>query len=501
MRSFSINLKGRIKNFPLPKNQPLIPLFEAIVNSIHAIEERRNRGDIFDGEIMIRIFRDGQLAMKGYGEIPNVESFSIIDNGIGFTDLNMESFMESDTTYKEALGGKGVGRFSWLVAFEKATVESIYQDGSSFVKRSFVFSTAQSEIDDQLIDCDGTQNDNITTIRLLNYLRPYADNVPKKALTIALRIIEHCLVFFISKDCPRITLVDDDESYNLNDIFREKIQAEENSVSLQVGDEEFTLLHVKAEEVSINGNKLYLCANNRLVEVKDLDKYITDLDRTIYEKNGFWYIGVLRGHYLDANVDMNRLSFSIPDNGMPDSMTITMDQILAASIIEVEKFLSPYLQPISESKLKHIQSYVASQAPQYRHLMKYMPKDIAQIKPNLTDEKLDDELHKIKRKFDNQVRTDNAKLLKDLNKGTISSEDYQKRFQEHIERVSTANSAVLAEYVAHRKVIIDLLESAIRKNNDSEFEVESYLHNLIYPMRTTSTDLPYDGIFFILIKR
>lgn len=171
-------------------------------------------------------------------------------------------------------------------------------------------------------------------------------------------------------------------------------------------------------------------------------------------------------------------------------MTITMDQILTASIIEVEKFLSPYLQPISESKLKHIQSYVASQAPLYRHLMKYMPKDIAQIKPNLTDEKLDDELHKIKRKFDNQVRTDNAKLLKDLNKGTISSEGYQKRFRGHIERVSTANSAVRAEYVAHRKVITDLLESAIRKNNDSGFEVESYLHNLIYPMRTTSTDLP-----------
>ena len=103
----------------MPKNQPLIPLFEAIVNSIHAIEERRNRGDIFDGEIMIRIFRDGQLAMKGYGEIPNVESFSIIDNGIGFTDLNMESFMESDTTYKEALGGKGAVGFLGSLLLKK----------------------------------------------------------------------------------------------------------------------------------------------------------------------------------------------------------------------------------------------------------------------------------------------------------------------------------------------------------------------------------------------
>ena len=40
MRPFSINIRGRVKNFNLPKNQPLVPLFEAIVNAIHAIGER-----------------------------------------------------------------------------------------------------------------------------------------------------------------------------------------------------------------------------------------------------------------------------------------------------------------------------------------------------------------------------------------------------------------------------------------------------------------------------
>lgn len=33
MRPFSINIRGRVKNFNLPKNQPLVPLFEAIVNT------------------------------------------------------------------------------------------------------------------------------------------------------------------------------------------------------------------------------------------------------------------------------------------------------------------------------------------------------------------------------------------------------------------------------------------------------------------------------------
>lgn len=36
MRPFSINIRGRVKNFNLPKNQPLVPLFEAIVNAIYS---------------------------------------------------------------------------------------------------------------------------------------------------------------------------------------------------------------------------------------------------------------------------------------------------------------------------------------------------------------------------------------------------------------------------------------------------------------------------------
>lgn len=117
--------------------------------------------------------------------------------------------------------------------------------------------------------------------------------IPKRSLTIATRIIQHCLVYFISDNCPEINLIDEDVKYNLNQIFKEKIQTEENSVSIKVGNETFELLHVKSEETTVNGNKLYLCAHNRLVDTKELDKYITDLDREIFDKSGFWYIGVL----------------------------------------------------------------------------------------------------------------------------------------------------------------------------------------------------------------
>lgn len=496
MRNFSISLKGRVKNFNLPKNQPLIPLFEAIVNSIHAINERKNAGEQFNRYITIKLIRDNQLSLDldGMKELASISSFEIIDNGVGFNEPNLTSFMESDSTYKAAIGGKGVGRFSWLIAFEKAEIESIYYDEGGYVKRAFEFSVEQTEINDTLTDCE-TQNDNKTTVRLLNCLNPYAKAIPKRSLTIATRIIQHCLVYFISDNCPEINLIDEDVKCNLNQIFDLKIQTEENSVSINVGNETFELLHVKSEETTVNGNKLYLCAHNRLVDTKELDKYITDLDREIFDKSGFWYIGVLRGKYLDDNVDMNRLSFNIPDGGPLDSLAniITMDQIMKAIIVEVSNFLKDYLQPIADNKMKRIKDYVIHQAPQFRHLLKYMPEELSKIKPNLSEDKMDDELHRIKREFDRNTSKENAKLLSDLNKGVINSSEYIEKFGQQVEKINSANGAALAEYVAHRKVILDLMEFAIRQKDDGHFQKESFLHNIIYPMRTTATDIPYSN--------
>ena len=75
MKPFSIDLLGRIKNFNLPKNQPLVPLFEAVVNSIHAIQERRDAGESFEGKITIRIIRETQMSLSDIVEAPAIQSF------------------------------------------------------------------------------------------------------------------------------------------------------------------------------------------------------------------------------------------------------------------------------------------------------------------------------------------------------------------------------------------------------------------------------------------
>lgn len=494
MRKFSIDIRGRVKNFSLPKNQPLIPLFEAVVNSIHAIAERKNTDPSFsNGKIEIIIERDTSQLTFDSG-LPPVESFIIVDNGIGFNDDNIESFSQSDSTYKERIGGKGVGRFSWLLAFDKAIIESVYKENDEILKRTFEFSLNNNTIDDKLVDYNEPFNDNCTTIKLDSYKSSYQENVPKQAITIAMRLIEHCLVYFISESCPQIIIKDsiDGGKYNLNNIFNEKIKTDNNASTFDIHGIKFNILNVKIQDKSANGNKLYLCANNRVVIEKDLDKYIVDLDKTIYENHGFYYIGVLTSDYFDKNVDMNRLSFNIPENGN-NCLDLSIEEIINISKEKVEQYLNEYLVPIADKKIDKIKSYVTHIAPEFRHLLKYMPNEIRSIKPNLTEDKLDDELYQIKRKFDKQIKTENDEILCKLQTGAIGFNEYENLFDNQISKISDANGAVLAEYVAHRKVIIDLLEVGIKKKDDGKFHKESFIHKIFYPMKANSESVDYNN--------
>ena len=44
--------------------------------------------------------------------------------------------------------------------------------------------------------------------------------------------------------------------------------------------------------------------------------------------------------------------------------------------------------------------------------------------------------------------------MEDLNKGIITSDQYIEKFNSQIEKVNSANGAALAEYVAHRRVVL-----------------------------------------------
>lgn len=112
----------------------MIPLFESIVNSIHAINEVKIINQNYSGKITIKFIRDLQFLNDG---IEPIDSINIEDNGCGFNKDNFKSFMESDTDHKADIGGKGVGRFSWLKAFNNVDIHSIFWKTIIISKENF----------------------------------------------------------------------------------------------------------------------------------------------------------------------------------------------------------------------------------------------------------------------------------------------------------------------------------------------------------------------------
>ena len=78
-----IDLKGRVNRLKLAERNMLLPVFEAIVNSIHAIEDNKNP----KGEINIKLVRSTQSNIEFESDrvTPEIIGFEVEDNGIGFT--------------------------------------------------------------------------------------------------------------------------------------------------------------------------------------------------------------------------------------------------------------------------------------------------------------------------------------------------------------------------------------------------------------------------------
>jgi len=131
--SIKIDLQNQIRQTNLPKWKPLLPAFEAVINSCQAINDVRPK---IVGKIKIKIERETVLFDE---ENPPIIGFRITDNGIGLNDDNFDSFNTAFTPHRLSVGGKGLGRFTWLKAFDRVEIASTFSedDQPGLLRRKF----------------------------------------------------------------------------------------------------------------------------------------------------------------------------------------------------------------------------------------------------------------------------------------------------------------------------------------------------------------------------
>ena len=489
-----LDLEGRVKNIFLSPNNSLLPVFEAIKNSIDAVSTYKK---IEDSKITIFLVRDKTQRALEEDETFNypISDFIVEDNGPGFNSENYSAFETSDTRFKVAYGGKGIGRFLWLKAFDLVTIESIYEENSALFKRNFTFQLAGNGIDGgQPIPVSGKINQ--TRVHLEHLKSEFREGCPKKADTIAHKIIEHFLPVFTAEKCPKILLIDDNsERIDLNSIFNSEYKANSKKRKFEVKDQEFKMIGIKISSNNPNNHRISFCADDREVIGEQLKDYIPDLSSALKmdDKSHFVFHALISGDFLNKTVNAERDDFDIPKKSVPlNVQDISLADIRQNSLNEIKTELEPYLDEIKKNKLERIKTYVRTKAPQYRHLMKYGEEKINNIPPEIPDNSLEIELYKISQDVELDVKTQGKQFLDTKINDIREKPEYQKRYNDFLEKLNDTGKANIAKYIVHRKLMLDLLENALKIKEDDTYPLEEDVHNMIFPIRATSDDVSYD---------
>lgn len=119
------DLRGLVERIELSTARGLFPLFEAVSNAMDAIAERFASPS--QGQISIDLLERVDLATGGADAIVLFDGFRVTDNGAGFNEKNMTSFSEAYTLKKISVGGRGVGRFTYLKVFQDVHIRSVFE--------------------------------------------------------------------------------------------------------------------------------------------------------------------------------------------------------------------------------------------------------------------------------------------------------------------------------------------------------------------------------------
>lgn len=487
-----VDLQGLVDSISLGESRNLLPLFEAVVNSIHAIQER----EIPDGKITIEVMRDGNEVklLKNSDGVPKLLGFRITDNGSGFNARNMLSFQTAYSRHKRALGGKGFGHFTWLKTCNEVRITSNYEEDGAFFKREIEFSLPSGI----------TRNDRNeskkrafeTTVELSGYLESYTRK-NKKAQTIALKIIEHCLSYLVAPNCPKIVISDIAEEgspISVNDLFLEKLYGKVIQENVYIKDKTFKLVHIKLKHPEVDESKIYYCANGREVFSEKLNSILPTFPDKFVTPGGetFTYSGYLMGDYLDGKVNMERSRFDIPNKSNIDYPNlICFDEIETALKKQIRPSLNKYLLAFNKRKLERLEELIKSHYPQYSYLLKEKKEICEKLTFNFQPGELEILLYQMHSKRKAEITQEANDFLEESVFTTKEQAEYSKTKLSLIERLTEVGKSDLIEYVLHRKIILNLLSKRIGVNDEGEFHYEEEVHGLICPLKADSTDIDY----------
>ncbi len=484
--AFSFDLAGRVRNLSLPASavNALIPLFEAVSNALHALDAKWGDRAAEVGQVRVAIRR------RGDDVDANVIGFHVLDNGIGLTEANWRSFRTSDSSFKILRGGKGVGRLSWLKAFNGCQVVSYYTENDITCRRQFRFSLASpNPIQDHSFELITTVVPSSTKVHLEPFETHFEAHCPKKISTIAAKLVGHFLPYLVVGKLPSIFLEDvDGQHVEITDFYgqnqkRNSVDVLNLKPDLFSDEQEYQVYHVLLKKqlkfLESGLHWMFYAGNERVANEANIDgqlglKHVGDDSDCVY-------VGLVAGPHLDAHVNQERTGFTFGPN--------TAQAIHDKAITSAKVFLSEYIDRIRAAQLITTDR-VIRENPQFLPFRDRLDDFVStnlglnkqgeeEIFLELSRRRLRD-----KRRLDGQIRS--------IRDGGAA--DIAESVANITKALNNEKKGSLAEYVVRRKAILDLLGSSLayRDTDDRRYFKEEVVHGLIVPLRTSSEDLNYE---------
>ena len=491
----NVNVSGVIKNHGVQSNM-YTPLIEAVVNSLEAIEERGNP----DGQITIHVVRDKQSSLGLSGKSKEgISGFVIVDNGIGFTQKNRDSFDTFYSSHKAVKGGKGFGRFMYKKYFERVDVDSVYEDISRGQRMRRIFRFGDN---DEIVDSASEQNVKVeadteveTSVTLAGLKR--AGVYPKEVETIAKQLLEKILVRFITDGYtpPVVRVVDaSGTTVVLNKLATDSadIVLQKNTsfnLPTRKGEQHFKLKIFNIYAPGNQKSKIVLTAHGREVEETPVQNYVTEYSDEFVDsgdadkKRNFVIRAYVLGDYLDEHVTMERDMFTF-EREKELFHPLSRADIERATVSELEKHYKTELESRRTKKVKRVKEFMQDN-PWYRDYENEIDLDALPMNP--TKEQIDSAAHEIGYRREVTAKAKASQLLDEFDV------DAHEQASEVFSLISSIKKNELAHYLSLRRVFLGVLAKALQIDDETkQHEKEDMLHNIIFPTKKDSDEVAFD---------
>lgn len=483
MTSLSGNIINRVRRLPKPANaaEALQPLFEAVSNGMHAVEDACSSDEVDAGRIDIVIEN-----LKSPTEL----TITVSDTGVGLDPVRFEAFHTTDTDFKIKRGGKGIGRLLWLDAFDHAKVASVFQQDGKLFKRSFDFvldkaDQIRNESLEELAP-GAARTGTITTFRGLRGT-DYQSKFPTQPAVITRHFGSHFLAEFILGKSPTVTLTIGAKTQEFPAGIRDLLIEERGKTEIETPDfGKLTIAHFifrSAASAGFEGtHQLHLVANGRTVMTRKIDGLV-GVGRFGPDGNAVYH-GCVLGQFLDDRVNQERTHFNF-DEAVADQIAKACAQAASEHALKYE------VADYDAGRLQTMEAFL-NEYPSFR----YAPSDqlLGSTPKNATKaEQYAQALipHRIRRDLERKQRVQS--IVSELGEGHELSGDFGEKVRQAADDVRDEEKRQLTEYVLRRKMVLDVMDVLLRRlrelpSGTEDHYLEETLHQFICPMKVRGDD-------------